>query len=129
MVVGKRADEGGTKGEKPNLGTSPLHKLPCYTDKCLVCSLVDDHPTSSCPYLNFLPEDAIVSSGTEIICKFCGEWNGSWSCCKVQGRAVLKSCALCAKCGDHRSRMCPRRVAPCFRLPESPHQASSRQLH
>lgn len=103
--------------------------MKLQTGKCLVCSLVDDHPTSLCPYLNFLPEDAIVSSGTEIICKFCGEWNGSWSCCKVQGRAVLKSCALCAKCGDHWSRMCPRRVAPCSRLPESSHQASGKQLH
>ncbi|PRQ29527.1 hypothetical protein RchiOBHm_Chr5g0014841 [Rosa chinensis] len=118
----------GTKTEGPNIGTSSLHKLRSNTGKCLVCSSVDDHPTSLCPYLDFLPDDAIVSSGCDLVCNFCSKSNGICKCWKEEGQCfLLKFCRFCSKSGEHWGYMCPR-LDLCSSPVDFPGQTSSAQL-
>ncbi|KAK9936841.1 hypothetical protein M0R45_013664 [Rubus argutus] len=90
--------------------------------KCLICSLVDDHPTSVCPYTLMVPSNAIISSGSDVVCPICDRYNGQGNCCKRQGHAVLKRCVICSTWGEHWSDTCLHRVAPSPRLLDSPLQ-------
>lgn len=90
--------------------------------KCLICSLVDDHPTSVCPYTLMVPSNAIISSGSDVVCPICDRYNGKGDCCKRQGHAVLKRCVICSTWGEHWSDTCLHRVAPSPRLLDSPLQ-------
>ncbi|CAB4276409.1 unnamed protein product [Prunus armeniaca] len=74
--------------------------------------LVGDPISHCCPYKSDVPKNAIVVSGCVVNCKVCGcRFRGS--CCanygSSQGRAILKSCSVCEKEGEHMTYECPSR--------------------
>ncbi|CAL2252185.1 unnamed protein product [Prunus armeniaca] len=78
--------------------------------ECLYCLKVGDHNSNSCPYQSDVPKDAIVGSGCVVNCKICGcRFRGSYCAkCRIsEGCAILKSCSICNKEGEHMSYECP----------------------
>ncbi|KAK9937028.1 hypothetical protein M0R45_013846 [Rubus argutus] len=122
----------GTKAEEPKYGIS-LHKRHKYPEtgskghkatgskrqkfavsapagECLICLSEDKHFIMLCPYLDRVPENAVVGSGCDVVCRQCGytmKQPGKWICCKREGRAVLKQCEFCMTSGEHWSVECP----------------------
>ncbi|CAL9015817.1 unnamed protein product [Prunus brigantina] len=80
--------------------------------ECLYCLKMGDHISFFCPYKYDVPKNAIVGSGCVVNCKICGcRFRGSRcaNCGSSQGCAILMSCSICEKEGEHMSYECPSR--------------------
>ncbi|PRQ42460.1 putative transcription factor interactor and regulator CCHC(Zn) family [Rosa chinensis] len=75
---------------------------------CIICSLVDEHSSTRCPYLNLLPKNAAVSSGCDVVCTVCHRLFSGRCCNQDAGRAELRLCNNCMRIGDHWTSQCPQ---------------------
>ncbi|XP_024189909.1 uncharacterized protein LOC112193884 isoform X2 [Rosa chinensis] len=76
---------------------------------CMICSLVDEHSSTQCPYLDLLPKNATVSSDCDVVCTICYQLFSGHCCNQDAGRAKLRLCDNCMRIGDHRTSQCPEK--------------------
>ncbi|KAM5585681.1 hypothetical protein ABKV19_004871 [Rosa sericea] len=82
-------------------------------DVCDVCLKDKEHWTFDCPYLDRIPNPmtTTVGSGYAIVCRGCHALGGHSDRAWV-GRAVMKSCGICAVPASHWSYECPKNPDP-----------------
>ncbi|XP_024159558.1 NAD-dependent protein deacetylase HST1-like isoform X2 [Rosa chinensis] len=82
-------------------------------DICDVCVKTKEHWTFDCPYLDRIPnpERTTVGSGYAIVCRGCHVLGGHSDRAWV-GRAIMKSCGICAEPASHWNSECPKNPDP-----------------
>ncbi|KAK9938886.1 hypothetical protein M0R45_015600 [Rubus argutus] len=68
--------------------------------KCLICGLIVQHRTPSCPYRKFVPHNVSLPPGIQRVCKCCRKRDGhpgeDW-----KAYATPKKCFDCGSLGEH----------------------------